>query len=183
MPALTIKVGSKNKAKVSAVEEILQEYSHLKDAQVEGVIVSSEISEQPMSLEELSTGATNRARNAFQDCDYSIGIESGFMKVPQTKSGYMDICMVAIFDGMQMHVGLSSGFETPDSETMRLVIEDGLGFAQAANKTGLSSDEKVGQNNGVIGELTNGKVDRKEFTKQALRTALIHIDKHGYYGT
>ena len=183
MPALTIKVGSKNKAKVAAVEEILQDYPHLKGAHVEGVEVSSGVSDQPLSLEELSLGATNRARKAFQDCDYSVGIESGFMKVPHTKSGYMDICMAAVFDGKIMHVGLSSGFETPDLETMRLVVEDGMEFSHAAHKTGLSNDKKTNEVAGVIGDLTRGIIDRKEFTKQALRSALIHIDTHEYYGT
>ncbi len=178
MTALKIKVGSKNQPKVSAVEEILRDYAHLEHAEVVGVEASSEVPEQPTSLEEITAGATNRARNAFQDCDYSIGIESGFMVVPHSKSGYMNVCAAAIFDGTDMHLGLSSAFETPDTEIMRLTVEDGLTLAEAANKTGLTADGDIGMHEGVSGILTKGRVPRKELTKQALRSALIHIDIH-----
>ena len=183
MSALTIKVGSKNKAKVAAVEEILQDYPHLKDYVVEGVEVLTEVPEQPIGLEEITRGATARARNAFEDCSYSIGIESGLALIPGTKSGYMDVCIAAVYDGKDSYLGLSSGFEPPDSEIIRLVIEDGLDFSAAANHVGLTRDPKIGRNEGVIGILTKGKVDRKEYTKQALRGALIHIDIHEPYGT
>jgi inosine/xanthosine triphosphatase len=174
---MKIAVGSKNPAKVEAVREILQDYPHLKDAEVTGIEVPSGVSDQPLSLEEITTGAMNRAKAAFSDCDYSIGIEAGFMKVPNSKSGYMNMCAVAIDDGKETHLGLSSGFETPDREIMRLVIEDGFPLDKAANQTGLTHDPKIGSGEGVSGLLTRGKVTRKEYTKQALRTALIHIDE------
>ncbi len=174
---MNIVVGSKNPAKVEAVREILQDYPHLKDADVVGVEVDSGIAEQPVSIEEMAEGAVNRARAAFVDCDYSIGIESGLMKIPQTKSGYLEACVAVVFDGTEHHLGLSSGFECPDTEVVRLVIEEGFNFADAANKTGLTNDPAIGKNQGVIGILTKGRLDRKAYTKEALRTALIHLDK------
>ncbi len=178
MSEMLIKVGSQNPAKVEAVREILQEYSHLKDAKIEGVDVSSDISEQPLSLEETVRGAANRARNSFGDCSYSVGIESGLVAVPYTKSGYMDLCAAVIYDGTEVHVGLSSSFEFPDKEITRMIVEDGIDMAQAVNQAGLTSDPAIGSKQGAVGILTKGRVDRKEYTKQALRMALIHIDKH-----
>jgi inosine/xanthosine triphosphatase len=177
MTALTIKVGSKNQVKVSAVEEILQDYPHLKDAVVEGVEVSSGISDQPMTLEEIVDGARNRAIGAFIDCTYSFGIESGLMAVPHTKSGYMDICVAAVHDGSDTHLGMSSGWEFTDPEITRLIVEDGLNMAEAVNKVGLTDNPAIGSQEGAIGIVTKGRLDRKGYTKQALQMALIHIDK------
>lgn len=173
---MKIVVGSKNPAKVEAVREILQDYPHLKDAEVEGIEVASGVPEQPRSIEEMTQGAVNRARAAFGDCEYSIGLESGIMKIPHTKSGYLEGCVAVIFDGTDHHLGLSSGFESPDTEIVRLVIEEGYDFATAANMTGITNDPAIGKNQGVIGILTKGRLDRKAYTKEALRTALIHID-------
>jgi inosine/xanthosine triphosphatase len=173
---MKIVVGSKNPAKVEAVREILQDYPHLKDAEVVGVDVSSGVSDQPKSLEETLTGATNRARSVFTDCDYSVGIESGVMPVPLTKSGYMDLTTCAIYDGSEFHLGLSSAWEFPDKEVMRSVVEDGLDLNQAVHKAGMTTDANIGSSNGAISLVTKGRLDRKAYTKQALQMALIHID-------
>jgi inosine/xanthosine triphosphatase len=174
---MRIMVATKNKAKLQAVKEILADYPHLKDATVEALDIPSGVSEQPLSLEEIMQGAVNRARSVYSaGVDYGIGIESGFMPVPLSKSGYMNICACAIFDGRIFHSGLSSGFETPDVEIMRLTANKGMSFDQAANHTGFTNDKDIGKNDGIIGVLTKGKVNRKEYTKEAIRTALIHID-------
>lgn len=175
---MKITVGSTNPAKVDAVREILQDYPHLKDAEVVGIEVSSGVSDQPKSLDETLTGAMNRATSAFQDCDYSIGIESGVISVPHTKSGYMDLTSCAIHDGTEFHLGLSSAWEFPNKEVMRMIIEDGLDLNQAVHKAGMTVDPKIGSNNGAISLVTNGRLDRKTYTKQALQMALIHIDEH-----
>jgi inosine/xanthosine triphosphatase len=174
---IKIKVGSVNKAKLEAVSELLLDYSHLKDSVVEGISVSSDVSDQPKTLDETIIGASNRARHAFVECNYSIGLESGLMVVPNTKSGYMDVCVCAIYDGKEFHLGLSSAWEFPDKKVMELIINEGLDMSQAINKAGMTNDPKIGSNAGAIGILTKGRVDRKEYTKQALRMALIHIDQ------
>jgi inosine/xanthosine triphosphatase len=174
---MRIRVGSKNKAKVSAVEDILKDYPHLKHAQVEGIEVDSGVPSQPRSLEETVRGSTNRARNAFADCDYSIGLESGWMSVPYTKSGYMDVCVCSIYDGKEFHIGLSSAWEFPDKKVTEYIFKDGLNTTEAMNKSGMTDNPNLGSEEGVIGVLSRGRLDRKEYTKQALRTALIHLEQ------
>ena len=171
---MKINVGSKNKAKVEAVEEILKEYPHLAGAQVEGIEVSSGVTDQPKSLDETVRGAMNRARGSFKDCDYSIGLESGLMKVPKTKTGHMDVCVCAIYDGNEFHLGLSSAWE--HRAIFDLVLTQGFDISAAANHVGLTNNPSIGAAEGAIGILTKGRLDRKEYTKQALRTALIHIE-------
>ncbi len=175
-----IRVGSKNQAKVTAVEEILRDYSHLAQAEVEGVEVDSGISSQPKSLDETIQGAMNRARKVFQNCDYGIGLESGLMQVPYSKGGFMDVCACAIYDGKEYHLGLSSAWEFPDVSVTRIMIEEGLDMSQAINKAGLTDNPDIGSDLGAIGILTKGRIDRKEYTKQALRTALIHLEQFNF---
>lgn len=173
---MKINVGTTNIAKLEAVRDILEEYPHLAGGEVSGVEVNSGVGIQPLTLEDTITGALNRAKNAFVNCDYSIGIESGLMKVPQTKSGYMDVCVCAIFDGKENHLGLSSAWEFPDPKIMRFITEEGLDMSQAINRAGMTDNPKIGAAEGAIGILTKGRLTRKKYTQEALRTALIHLD-------
>ncbi len=175
---MIIKVGSEKRPKVEAVEEILKDYPHLAMAEVIGVKTESGVADQPKSLEEVVAGAKNRAQNVFGDCDYSIGLESGLMTVPGTKSGYMDVTVCAIYDGREFHLGLSSAWEFPSlmQKVNEFMIVDGLDMSQAFKKAGLTKKEDIGAEEGVLGALTKGRMTRKEYTKQALRMALIHLD-------
>jgi len=172
---LKINIGSKNRIKVEALREILNDYQHLKGAETAAIEVTSEIDNQPKSLEETVKGAMNRARNAFENCDYSFGIESGLMVVPKTKTGNMDVAVCAIFDGKEYHLGLSSAWEAP-KKVANFILNDGLDMNEAAYKAGLTKNQKVGSAEGLIGIVTKGRLTRKEYTKEAIRMALIHLD-------
>ncbi len=177
---MKIIVGSKNHAKIHAVSEILHEYPHLTEAEVIGAEAASGVSNQPKSLEETVLGAKNRAKEIFNTCDYSIGIESGLMHVPGSKSGYMDVCVCAIYDGTEFHIGFSSAWEFPDVSTTDLMVKEGLDMSQAINRAGMTKNPQIGSAEGAIGILTKGRMDRKEYTKQALRTALIHLEQFDF---
>src|ERR1035437_9296389 len=110
---MKIGVGSKNKTKVNAVADLLKNYPMFEGAQIDGVDVIVEEFGHPKSLDETVAGAINRAKQAHIGHDYGFGIEGGLMKVPQTKSGYMEVAVCAIFDGQQIHLGLSQAHEWP----------------------------------------------------------------------
>lgn len=177
---MKINVGSKNKIKIAAVKETIRDYDFLSKAIVTGREAQSEVPDQPQSMKETIQGAISRATNAFTDCHYSFGLESGLMKVPQTKTGYMDFTACAIYDGKQHHLGLSSAFEYPIKVT-RLVLNKGLDINQAFFKTGLTDNPKLGSAEGAIGFLTKGRLPRKDYTKQAIATALIHLENKKLY--
>ena len=164
-----------NNVKVGAVREAIRDYDFLSNAEVFGIDVRSEISEQPKSVDETIRGAMNRARNAFRGCNYSVGLEDGLMQVPNTKTNYMNICACAIYDGQNYHIGLSSAFEYPH-EVTKLVFDEGLDINQAFHKVGLTKNLNVGSAEGAIGILTHGRLLRKEYTKQAITMALIHVE-------
>ncbi len=172
---MKINIGSKNLVKVDAVKEIIKDYGFLSEAEVFSLKVPSGVYKQPKSIDETVEGAMNRAESAFQNCKYSFGIESGLIKVPNTKTGYMNVCVCAIYDGKDYHLGLSSAFEYPTKVT-RLVFSEGLEIDEAFYKAGLTRDKRIGRSGGVIGYLTKDRLQRKEYIKQAITTALIHLE-------
>lgn len=176
MKSMNINIGSSNKIKVEALEELLQDYPHLKGAKISSLEISSGVADQPKSLDETIEGAMNRVKGVFDNCDYGFGIESGLMAVPNTKSGFMDVCVCAIYDGNEYHLGLSSAWEAP-KKVMQHMLEDGLNMNDAALKAGLTDNPKVGASEGLIGIMTKGRLDRKAYTKEAIRTALIHLEQ------
>ncbi len=177
---MIIHVASKNPAKIDAVKEVIRDYDFLKDAEVKCLDVSSGVSEQPKTLEETIDGAVIRARGAFTGSNYSFGIENGLMAVPHTKTGFMNFCTCAIYDGKGFSLGLSNAFEYP-KEITRLIIEDGLNASDAAKKIGLTAHKYIGHTDGIIGILTKGRLTRKEYTMQAVRTAIIHLENPELY--
>lgn len=170
-----IAIASKNKMKLDAVSMALEDFGMLGGVEIISRDVPSEVSDQPKSIEEIVRGARNRARNAFGDCDASVGLEAGLMAVPYTSTGYMDVVACAIFDGKEYHIGLSSAFEFP-KEVIRLVFEEGIDPSQAANKMGLVNNEKINSEGGIVSIMSKGRLLRSQYTKEAVRMALIHLE-------
>lgn len=173
---MKINLGSSNPNKLAALKETLQGYERFKNAEIIGIKVDSNVSDQPISLEETIRGAINRAKTAFKDCDYSFGLESGLMTVPYTKTGYMDLTVCAIYDGKEAHLGLSPTWEFPDKRMTEAILKEGLTMSEVGNKFGLTNNPNIGDAEGVIGILTHGHVDRKAYAQPAIHMALIHID-------
>ena len=177
---MKVGVGSKNKTKVDAVAEILRDYPLFAGAEVCGVDVKIEQFGHPKSLDETVAGAVDRAKQAFAGHDYGFGIESGLMKVPQTKSGYMEVAVCAIYDGTQIHMGLSQSFEWP-KKVVDGILNRNLDGSQAVREAGFTPENKVGENDGVINILTKGRLKRVEQNKAAVVMALIHLEHPDHY--
>lgn len=171
---MKIKVASLNPQKIQAVIDTVADYEILRDSIVEGINASSGVSDQPKSLEETVNGAINRAKNAYVDCDYSFGIESGLITVPNTKSGFMDLCFCAIYDGKDIHLGCSSVFEIP--QKIVDLMNQGMNMQDACFAAGVTGNKNLGSAEGLIGILTKGRVTRLAYTKQAIISALIHLE-------
>jgi inosine/xanthosine triphosphatase len=173
---MKIYVGSLNPAKVDAVRETMADHPAFALCEVVGFEASSDVSDQPKSLEETVRGAMNRAKAAWQEGGIAFGLESGLMEVPYTRTGHMDICVCAIFDGADYHHGISSAWECPPDVT-KMMLEDGMNMNDAFYKSGRTNDPKIGSSVGAVGLLTEGRVDRKAYTKQAIHMAMIHVKK------
>ena len=176
----SIRVGSKNQVKIEAVKEYFPEFD------VEGVDADSGIDEQPKSLCEIRRGARNRALSRgvsrFGDnTDWGIGIESGIMpnlqRMPTEEpySGWMNVIICMIWDGKIWGIGLSSGFVVPD-KVIDIAFRDKVDLSEAIFRAGLTKEKRIGYKEGIVHILTGGKMNRKEYIKQAIMMAMIQID-------
>ena len=132
----------------------------------------------PVSLDETIKGAINRAKGVFRECCYSAGIEDGISRVPQTASGYMNFCCCAVYDGRRSYLGLGPAFEYPQ-ECTKKVIAEGITVSEAFAP--ISGKPGIGYEEGIIGWLTGGRINRKDYTKQAVEMAKIQIDNPELY--
>lgn len=167
-----INVASLNKNKVNAVKEVFPSYL------VVGISCKSGVSEQPIGLHEIMKGAIIRAKSVYGDCEFSVGIEDGIARVPETKSGYMNFCCCAIFDGNRIYPGMGPAFEYPPECTGK-VINYGITISEAFSP--VSGKPDIGYEEGIIGWLTKGRINRKDYTKAAVEMARIQIDNPELY--
>ncbi len=167
-----IRVASLNKNKIEAVKEAFPQFH------VEGAACSSGVREQPLCLDEIIKGAIFRARSVFENCIYSVGIEDGISRVPETLSGYMNFCCCAIYDGGRIYLGLGPAFEYPPGCTER-VIDDGITISEAFLP--VTGKPDIGYEEGIIGWLTGGRINRRDYTRSAVEMARVQIDNAGLY--
>ncbi|KCZ70633.1 hypothetical protein ANME2D_02654 [Candidatus Methanoperedens nitroreducens] len=170
----SIYVASLNRNKINAVQEVFPSY------QVIGIACISGVREQPLGLDEIIEGAVFRAKAVFEDCKYSVGIEDGIAPVPKTHSGYMNFCCCAIYDGKRTYMGLGPAFEYPPECTKR-VVDEGITISQAF--VPISDKPDIGYEEGIIGWLTEGRINRKNYTRCAVEMARIQIDNAELYST
>lgn len=173
-----INVGSQNPSKIEAVREVLMDYDFLNPFRLKPMLVESGILEQPMSLEEAIEGARKRAINSFVMCNYSIGLESYLLKIPYSNK-FMDKCVCEIYDGLNFYIGESEGFIVP-ANLVKLILEEGLDLSQATKKVGLTDNEKIGNEKGIINILSYGRFVRGDQTKKALQMALVELENPLY---
>ncbi|HFC76835.1 MAG TPA: DUF84 family protein, partial [Candidatus Moranbacteria bacterium] len=84
-------IASKNPVKINAVRIAFEKMFPNSNFEFEGVSVSSEVSDQPMTNEETLTGAINRTKNArvnFPTADFWLGIEGGIERVGEEMSTF-----------------------------------------------------------------------------------------------
>jgi len=182
-----IHIGSTNKSKIEAVQELFLNYEQFKDQLILTLDIPSAVSEQPTSLEETVTGAIHRATSALNrgianqdkihsEKNYGIGIEDGIMQVPHTITGYLNVCVVCIHFEEKNYIGLSSAYEYPQ-EVVDLLINKKYDINQAFLELGYTNHPRLGSAQGAIHLLTDGRLDRKGATMEGLRNALIGIEK------
>jgi len=90
----------------------------------------------------------------------------------------MNFCCCAIYDGKTIILGLGPCFEYPTVSTEKAVAE-GITISQAFSS--VSDNPDIGYEEGIIGWLTKGRINRKEYTKIAVEMARIQIDNPELY--
>lgn len=176
---MKVNVGSENPTKVGAVKNVLGKSAKFKHAKVTSLKVDIEEFGHPKSLEETIDGAITRAKQAYKDCDLSIGIEGGLIRVPRSKTNYMENTVCAIYDGQQIHLGLGPGFEWPQ-QVIDLLFA-GRDGSQAFKELGITDHPKLGTAGGAIEILSNGLATRTDLNEVAVTMALVHLEHPEHY--
>jgi len=145
---MIVRVGSASAMKLKATRKAFARY--FKTLRIAGVEVPSGVSPQPLSFGEVVKGARERARQAFRDCDYSVGIEAGIFRVASVSPRPFQITMACVFDGTREALGSGPFFEIPESMVKKVVASD----------------------RGSVAIVTKGKVTREQVTADAVLMAL-----------
>ncbi len=171
---MIVAVGSKNPTKINPVKQVFSK--HFKKVKVIGVDVVSGVSNQPMSDEEIYTGALNRAKNSIKkvkDAEFGVGIEGG---LHENEYGWFERSLVVIVDKKgNIGIGASGGIVLPEIIVNK--IKQGKNLEQAMDE--LFETKKIGEGIGMFGLMTKGVVTRSRGVKHGVAFALgrfLHED-------
>jgi inosine/xanthosine triphosphatase len=170
-------VGSKNPIKISCTDAGF--HTAFESAFiVNGINVSSDVSEQPVGDQQTLIGAKNRAKNAklyFPEADYWVGIEGG---VDELDGEMFAFAWVVVLD-KKGKTGKSKTATFFLPEVLSELIRGGSELGSADDK--IFETENSKQGSGAVGLLTDGAIDRKGYYKQAVILALIPFLKEELY--
>ena len=166
----SVAVGSRNPAKVKAVEKALREVNL--QAKVISVECDTSVGPQPIGLEEILIGAIERGLKAVEKADWGVGIEAGLVPVQATITGYVDFQVAAIVDReYKLSIGFSPGFEFPEKAVNNVVTGKVSELEEIMVE--ITDVENIGDKMGAVGFLTRGIIVREELSRLAFLMALI----------
>jgi len=175
---VVLAVGTKNPAKIEGIKRAFAKY--YKDVEVRPIDSSKVAKAQPKGLEEITAGATARAKYALSvaDGDFGVGVEAGIFTIDGI---YFDNQIGAIADKSgNVSLGHSAGYMLP-REDMEKLFREGQELERWAEK--VSGVNEVGDKGGLINFLTKGVMNRTDLTEQCVITALaprFHRDVYGF---
>lgn len=158
-----VAIGTKNRAKTSAIENVVRLY--FDNVEFQQYDVASNVSEQPFSDEETRQGAINRALNTLEvsQADLSFGLEGGVREI----DGVMYCCnwgAVALKDGTVISSG-GAEFRLPEEVANELRNGKELGPVMDA----YTKQKDTRHHSGAIGVLTAGLIDRTEMFEHIVK--------------
>ncbi len=171
---MIVAVGTQNPAKVDGIRRGFSSYFTV--VEVHSVDSSSVAKAQPKGLEEMTAGATVRAKFALSKVggDFGVGVEAGIFTIGEV---YFDNQIAAIADPSgRVTLGHSAGYMLPRDDMERL-FRDGRELERWAEE--VSGITEVGDKGGLINFLTKGRMTRSDLTEQCVITALaprLHKD-------
>jgi inosine/xanthosine triphosphatase len=163
---MKVAVGSKNSAKITAVEEGFQ-FIQL-NAEVLPVDVESGVSSQPFSDEETIRGAIQRAKRSLSagEAEIGIGLEGGVTETPQ---GLLLCNWGALAEiGKEPLVAGGARILLPKEIAERLRAGEELGPVMDE----FCRRKQIRQKEGAVGIFTNGLVTRKDMFFHVMKLLL-----------
>lgn len=176
--AKRVVVGSANPVKIEAARRAFARALPAEPVEVEGLPVASGVPDQPRGRAETRAGARNRAEAAGArrpEADFWTGIEGGVL---EEDGGMYAFARVAVRSGRGTGESSSGLFRLPDAVARRV---------REGRELGAADDEVFGtegskREQGAVGLLTGGAVDRTELYAQAVCLALVRFVHPELYG-
>jgi len=165
---MKVAVGSENPVKIEAVKRAFGSVWPNKNWHVSGVVVSSGVSDQPMSDEESIKGATQRARQVLRICkaDYGVGLEGGLQKIGKL---WFDCGWMVVIDKKgRVGIGSSARIQTPPK--MMKLIKKGKELGEVNDILFKKKNSK--QKEGHFGIMTKNAITRADGYKDGVIMAL-----------
>ncbi|MBK3496058.1 DUF84 family protein [Viridibacillus sp. YIM B01967] len=161
---MLVAIGTKNKAKISAVETVVKQLLN-EQIEFQYIAVESGVSAQPMSDAETREGAINRALNTHtaSKADFSFGLEGGVKDV----GGVMYVCnwgTLVLKDGT---IITAAGAQIPLPNVIATAVNSGLELGPVMDEYTQQND--IRQHSGAIGIFTKDLIDRKEMFEHVIK--------------
>ncbi len=166
-------IGTTNQPKSAAIEYVLSTSPYTSGATFSNHKVASGVPDMPTTLEELRTGAKNRAiytRREESNADYYVGMEGGVYQ----DSGWEEYWLIGVVyiensEG-QWYYGYSCHLRVPDA------VVDGLFDGQQRDLEqvvhSLGGEANIGDKQGSYHAWTDGMLSRKEQFIMATQCAI-----------
>jgi len=162
-------IASKNPVKINAVKIAFDQMFPSDVFEFNGLEVSSDVRDQPLSDSETLQGAINRSNNAKSknsDADYWVGIEGGVDK----KDNQMEVfAWIFIQSNDLQGKARTATFNLP--KKIIELIDSGMELGDADDIVFNRKNSK--QKNGAVGILTGDLIDREKYYAHAIVMALI----------
>lgn len=167
----SIIVASENPVKVDAVGGAFARAVGDIEFELTGVAVDSGVADQPRSDAETLAGAETRAREAEKnrpDADYWVGVEGG---IEDGAQGMKAFAWVVVRSGFGVGRARSGTFFLPDR--VAELVRSGTELGEADDIVFGRSNSK--QEEGAVGILTRGVIDRRSLYEHAVVLALAPL--------
>ena len=164
-----IYIGSSNPVKIECTRKAFGLVFPERSYEFIGLPVNTGVSRQPFGENETLEGALNRAYQAKQahpEAEYWIGIEGGLERFSDELYAF---AWIVVMNKNRTGKARTATFVIP--APLRKLIEQGYELGDADDKVFHRNNSK--HNDGTVGKLTGGIIDRIECYKHALILALI----------
>jgi inosine/xanthosine triphosphatase len=175
---MKVAIGTKNPAKIAAVEQAFKKVWPDRDFDFIGVEVVSGISDQPMTDEESIKGAMNRAKAALEkeQADFSVGLEGGLQKIGNQ---WFDCGWIVIKD-REGHLGVGSSIKMEVPPKMMKYIHEGVELGKVVDIVFHVKNAK--HSNGHFGLMTANAITRVEGYRDGVIAALAPFINPDIFG-
>jgi inosine/xanthosine triphosphatase len=160
---MKIAIGTKNQAKVQAVEKVCATYLETYEFHV--LSVPSNVSDQPIGDEETLLGAKNRALHALTEsqADMSFGLEGGVKEL----NGQLFVCNWGILHTKNGQQFIAGGAQIPLPEEVAAAIRKGKELGPVMDE--YTKQVGIRHKDGAVGVFTKGIVNRGDMFEHIVK--------------